>query len=95
MTPTTPETPKTPEAEASPLLKIQPLAEDGPGAGGWTPGKNTPIFVAVFCGIAGAVGPVLMMPEPKWNVILASVLSGAGTALAGYLGIRSAGPRQP
>lgn len=76
------------------LLKTQPAAE-GAGAGGWVPSKNTPIWAALIVGISTSVTPVLMMPEPKWNVILASVMLGAATSLGTYFGMRSAGPRQP
>lgn len=82
-------------ADPKELLKTRPASPEVPGAGGWVPKKTTPVLVAVFCGIAGATAPVLMMPEPKWNVVLASVLTGASTALVGYFGMRSAGPRQP
>lgn len=87
------ETPAAPAAKPE-LLKTQSLAEDGPGAGGWVPGKLTPIFIAVFVGISTSLTPVLLMPEPKWNVILAACLGGAATSLGTYFGIRSAGPRQ-
>lgn len=83
-----------PNQKPAELLKTNPMAPETPGAGGWTPGKNTPVIVAVFCGVAGAMAPVLMMPEANWRTIVASALSGASTALVGYFGIRSAGPRQ-
>jgi hypothetical protein len=70
-----------------------PQTGNGPGAGGWVPNKKTPIWAALVVGISTAVTPVLMMPEPKWNVIAASVILGASTALATYFGMRSAGPR--
>lgn len=90
-----PEEIKPAEPPKSELLKTQPLVPETPGAGGWTPGKNTPIWAALLVGISTSVTPVLMMPEPKWNVILASVLLGAATSIGTYFGIRSAGPRQP
>lgn len=81
-------------APSKELLKTQPLAENGPGAGGWVPKPSTLVLISVFCGIAGSAAPVLMQPTVTWNVLLASVLSGAATALVGYFGMRSAGPRQ-
>lgn len=85
--------PDTPPPDPKPLLPVQPKSH--PGAGGWTPKKATPIFVAVFLGVTGAMVPVLMVPEPRWNVVLASALGGAATALGAYFGMRSAGSRQP
>lgn len=81
-------------ADQKELLKTQRASPEVPGAGGWVPKKNTPIWVSIAAGISASTVPVLMMPEPKWNVIAASVIGGAVTGIATYFGMRSAGPRQ-
>lgn len=60
----------------------------------FTPKKHTPLVAAIFVGIVGSAAPVLMMPEPKWNVVLAAVLMGAASSLATYFGMKSAGPKR-
>lgn len=85
MTPTPP--------DPAEVLKTQPAAT-GAGAGGWVPNKRTPIWAALLVGISSGTTPVLMVPEPKWNVIAASVLIAAATAVGTYFGMRSAGPRK-
>jgi hypothetical protein len=60
----------------------------------WQPPKQAPLIVALFVGATGSAAPVLMMPEPKWNVVLASVLIGLSGALAAYFGMKSSGPKR-
>lgn len=75
------------------LLDIAKASRATPGHGGWVPKKHTPLIAAIFVGVTSSIVPPLMMENPKWNVILASALMGASTALATFFGMRSAGPR--
>jgi hypothetical protein len=55
------------------------------------PQRREPLWVAIFVGIVTASGPLLMLENPRWNVVLAAALMGAGSSLGTYFGIRSAG----
>jgi hypothetical protein len=50
---------------------------------------------AAFIGIGGAVATVLAAPVVTPIIIVAAILGGSVTGLAGFLGIKSAGPRSP
>lgn len=87
---------ETPKPEApKPLLPVQP--PEGPAAGGWAPKQGTTIWAAVFVGVAGSTVPVLIANPLPYNInlYLAAVLGGAAGAVGTYLGLRSAGSRQP
>lgn len=65
-----------------------------PGHGGWVPKKKTPLLVALSLGVTASLVPTLMTDHVTWNLVLASVLTGASTALATFFGMVSAGPRK-
>lgn len=89
------ETTPTPSSE---LLKTRNSAPDVPGAGGWVPGRNTPMWAAIVIGTLFASGPAIGAAVSEWNVkagiAVGSVLLGIAGSLATYFGTRSAGPRR-
>ena len=66
-----------------------------PGANGWKPPGWFPLAAALFLGVGGAVAGVLVAPVITPLAIIAAVLGGSMSGLAGYLGIKSVGPRTP
>lgn len=65
-----------------------------PGEGGWTPSKIAPIVGACVAGGLSTLGAALMAPPPLVPLTLVGAfLVGCGGGIAGYFGIKSAGPR--
>jgi hypothetical protein len=65
-----------------------------PGEGGWTPGKLAPVIGACVSGGLTGVGVALATPGADWKHFLGAFLTGCGAGLAGFFGIKSAGPRK-
>lgn len=55
------------------------------------PQRREPLWAALFVGVVTASGPLLMLDNPRWNVVLGAALMGAASSLGTYFGIRSAG----
>lgn len=64
-----------------------------PAQGGWAPPPWAPAAVAVYCGIAASVAPLLLALGPG-GIIGAAILAGSAAGLGGYFGVKSAGPRK-
>lgn len=76
------------------MNRIDPTAAPSPGQGGWTPASLTPLIGACVVGAVTGLGAALATPGQDWKSLLGAALVGCGTGLAGFLGIRSAGPRR-
>lgn len=84
--------------EAMPENRIDPVAPpivavNKPAQGGWAPPPWAPAAVAVYCGIAASVAPLLLALGPG-GIIGAAILAGSAAGLGGYFGVKSAGPRK-
>jgi len=82
-----------PYAVATSLYVREKLAQAGMSPR-WVPKKHTPLWAALAISVAGSAVPVLTMPNPSWNVIVASVLSGVSLGLTLFFGMKSAGPKR-
>lgn len=67
-----------------------------PAEGGWAPAPWVPLVAAVAGGAMTAIGALLVAGTVVAGPVATLVgtgLVGAGTALAAYFGVKSAGPR--
>lgn len=60
----------------------------------WQPKKRQPLWAAILVALSSSTVPVLMMQNPAWNVIAASVLLGVATGVGTFFGMKSAGSRK-
>lgn len=66
-----------------------------PGQGGWTPTTVQILFATIGVAILGGLAPVLLTAIPGVAGVVTSVIvGGVATGLAGFFGIKSAGPRK-
>ena len=66
-----------------------------PGAGGWVPPGWFPLAAAMFLGVGGALAAALAAPVVTPLALVGAVLAGSVAGLSTFLGLKSAGPRQP
>ena len=80
----------TPESNARPDVKPQsPSSSSEP----WNPTPWAMGFGSIIVGVLAALGPLLASPGIVLSapLIIGTVLTGAGTGLAAFLGMRSSG----
>lgn len=65
-----------------------------PGEGGWVPPAWAPLVAAIGASILTAVGTAVGEGGFSIPALARAILNGAGTGLATFLGMRSAGPRK-
>lgn len=66
-----------------------------PGEGGWTPKTFVSLTLSIVAGSLMAVGTLLVSGAAITGAAIGgAALTGAATALAGFLGIKSAGTRK-
>lgn len=78
-------------SDETPVIQAAPL--HAPGAGGWVPPQWFPLASGFVASIAGAVSPVILMPDAGWRMYVAAALGGLVSFASTYLGLKSAGPR--
>jgi hypothetical protein len=57
----------------------------------WAPAPWVPPVAAVVAGILATVGPLMAAPGLTAGMVFAAIVTGAGTGLAAFLGIKSGG----
>lgn len=92
-----PPTPGSRVAQVTPATAAENarLASIGPAAGGWSPGHLVPLLVAIAVGVLGSVGTLITAGGViTGGAIVGAALVGVSSALAGFFGVKSAGPRK-
>jgi len=75
---------------ASQATTVAPV-EHSQAPGVWSPAPWFPLVAAIVGGALVAVGPLLVVPSISAGAVMAAVISGIGSGVLGYFGIKSAG----